>query len=94
MDILCFLTFNIFVTIGNFSTEFLPKWPGPKWIVVPVILKAALSILFVLFCNYDPENRNLIPVLIKSDWAYWAGSMIYPLVSGYLISLLMMYSPQ
>lgn len=93
-DILCFLTFNVFVTIGNLSTEFLPKWPGPKWIAVPVILKAVLSILFVLFCNYESTKRNLIPVLIKSDWGYWIGGIIYPLVSGYLISLLMMYGPQ
>jgi equilibrative nucleoside transporter 1/2/3 len=68
--------------------------PGPKWVVIPVVLKAVLSVLFVAFCNFDPASRKNIPVLITNDYVYWAGSAIIPLVSGYLISLLMMYVPK
>lgn len=93
-DITCFLTFNICVTLGTVSTEFLPHIK-PKWISIPVVLKAVLSILFFLFCNYQPAARkDIFPVLFANDYVYWAGCIIFPLVNGYLVSLLMMYTPR
>jgi equilibrative nucleoside transporter 1/2/3 len=47
-----------------------------------------------MFCNFNPLGRKHIPVLITNDYVYWAGGMIFPLVGGYLTSLLMMYAPQ
>lgn len=92
-DITCFLTFNLFITIGNTLTALVKK-PGPRWIVIPVVLKAVLSMAFFLVCNFQPDQRNNIPVLITNDYIYWAGCVITPLVTGYLISLLMMYTPR
>lgn len=59
-----------------------------------------------MFCNYNldyfdekgvlikgPPRKN-IQILITNDYVYWIISAVYPLVSGYLISLLMMYSPK
>jgi solute carrier family 29 (equilibrative nucleoside transporter), member 1/2/3 len=92
-DITCFLTFNVSITIGNTLTACIRK-PGPKWIVIPVVLKAVLSMGFFLVCNSQSDQRNFIPVLVNNDYIYWTGCILTPLVTGYLISLLMMYTPR
>lgn len=91
-DIVTFLTFNVAVTIGNLIPRLI-KRPGPKFIPIPVIARAAIVFLFFAFCNFKPEERTL-PVLISNDWGYWVACAISPLVFGYLTSLLMMYTPR
>ncbi len=95
-DILVFLTFNVLVTIGNMLPKLI-KVPGPKFIAIPVILRAIIVFVFFALCNYVPEgvdrSKTIIPVLIKNDWVYWFGSALSPLAFGYFTSLLMMYTP-
>ena len=67
--------------------------PGPKWIPIPVIIRAVLVFIFFAFCNFKPIERNNIPVLITNDYVYWIGCALSPLSFGYLTSLLMMYTP-
>jgi equilibrative nucleoside transporter 1/2/3 len=88
-DITYFLTFNIFVTLGNFIADYV-KIPSAKYIWIPIVIKSISSIVFFIFCNYRPDK---IPVLFN-DYTYWIGSAFYPLVSGYLNSLLMIYVPR
>ncbi|KAA0195083.1 hypothetical protein HAZT_HAZT005500, partial [Hyalella azteca] len=38
-------------------------------------------------------SERIMPVLIDSDWAYWALSVVLGLTSGYYSSLAMMYCP-
>ena len=95
-DILVFLTFNVLVTIGNMLPKLI-KVPGPKFIAIPVILRAIIVFVFFALCNYVPEgvdrSKTIIPVLIKNDWVYWFGSALSPLAFGYFTSLLLMYTP-
>lgn len=67
--------------------------PGPKWLPVPVIARAVIVFVFFAFCNFKPDQRNHIPILIKNDYVYWAACIISPLSFGYFTSLLMMYTP-
>lgn len=91
-DIVTFLTFNFFVTIGNLLPK-LMKWPGPKILPYAVILRAILVLLFFVFSNYKPSERDLI-VLVTNDYVYWFGCALSPFIFGYFTSLLMMYTPQ
>lgn len=91
-DVVTFLTFNILVTLGNLIPKLIKK-PGPKWIPIAVIGRAIIVLLFFLFSNYKPDERNL-PVLITNDYVYWIGAGLSPLIFGYFTSLLMMYTPQ
>jgi equilibrative nucleoside transporter 1/2/3 len=92
-DFVTFLTFNVAVTIGNLIPKLIRK-PGPKFIPIPVILRALVVFVFFALCNYKPTKRNLIPVLITNDYAYWAMSALSPLLFGYFTSLMMMYTPK
>ncbi len=75
----------------------LIKVPGPKYIAIPVILRALIIFVFFAMCNYEPEGvdrgSTIIPVLIKNDWIYWIGSTLSSLSFGYFTSLLMIYVP-
>ena len=90
-DIVTFLTFNIFVTIGNIIPRFV-KWPGQKFIHIVVVLRACCVFGFFLCSNYKRDERNLVPVLVTNDYVYWAGAAASPLTFGYIASLLMMYT--
>lgn len=91
-DITCFLAFNVMAVLGNFATEIV-RWPGPKYIWLPVVLRV-LFIPFFLLCRYDMENRMLFQAVIHSDWIYFMGSLFHGFTSGYFSSLCMMYAPQ
>lgn len=92
-DVIIFLTFNFLVTIGNMIPKVIRR-PGPKWIPVPVILRAVLVFVFFAICNFKPDSRKHIPILITNDYIYWAGCILSPLLFGYFTSLLMMYTPR
>jgi len=92
-DFLTFLTFNVLVTLGNMLPKLI-KVPGPKWIHIPVILRAIIVFIFFALCNFKPDERNLIPVLIQNDYVYWIGAALSPFLFGYFTSLLMMYIPK
>lgn len=91
--ITCFLTFNVFAMLGSLTTSWV-QWPKPKFLVWPVVLRAAFIPLFLL-CNYHPLaiTRNL-PVYINNDYVYWGIAVVMSYTSGYLSSLAMMYAPQ
>ena len=68
--------------------------PGPRFLWIPVFLRLLLIPGFLL-CHYYPINRErVMPVLIDSDWGFWALSVILGLTSGYYSSLSMMYCPR
>lgn len=90
-DITCFLAFNVMAVVGNFATEIV-RWPGPKYVWVPVVLRA-LFVPFFLLCRYDLDHRMLFPALIHNDWIYFIGSILHGFTSGYFSSLCMMYAP-
>lgn len=92
LDVVVFLTFNFLVLFGNMLPKIVRK-PGPKWIPVPVIIRAIL--VFVLFSvsNYQPDAAHRVPILITNDYVYWAICFVSPFLFGYFTSLLMMYTP-
>ncbi|XP_030561323.1 equilibrative nucleoside transporter 1 [Drosophila novamexicana] len=89
----CFLTFNVFAMLGSLTTSWI-QWPGPKFLVVPVVLRVVF-IPLLIFCNYAPKDIvRTLPVFITNDWLYWIIAIIMSYSSGYLSSLGMMYAPQ
>eukprot|EP00095_Tigriopus_kingsejongensis_P011399 maker-scaffold68_size422247-snap-gene-3.19 protein:Tk11399 transcript:maker-scaffold68_size422247-snap-gene-3.19-mRNA-1 annotation:"hypothetical protein DAPPUDRAFT_300160" len=89
----CFLTFNLSAVIGNLLPSVL-KWPSPRWLFVPVLLRFFFIPFFAL-CNYRPVGvERLWPVLIHWDWGYWIGGSLMGLSSGYFSSMAMMYCPR
>ncbi|XP_023724605.1 equilibrative nucleoside transporter 1 isoform X2 [Cryptotermes secundus] len=91
-DVTCFLTFNICAVIGSTLATRI-TWPSPKYLVWPIVLRV-LFIPFFLSCNYQPQVGREIPVLINSDWGYWAGAALMAITSGYFSSVAMMYCPR
>lgn len=93
VSICCFLTFNVCAMLGSLLTSWV-TWPKPKYLVWPVLLRAAFLPLF-LFCNYQPLNiTRVLPVYIDNDWVYWGIGIVMAFTSGYFSSLGMMYTPQ
>ncbi|KAH8255412.1 hypothetical protein KR038_002599 [Drosophila bunnanda] len=90
--ITCFLTFNVCAMLGSLTTSWV-KWPGPKFLWVPVVLRVVFIPLFV-FCNYSPpDTTRSLAVYIDNDWIYWGIGILMAYSSGYLSSLGMMYAP-
>lgn len=92
IDVVIFLTFNFLVLLGNMLPKIIRK-PGPKWIPLPVIIRAVLVFILFPICNYQPEEAHRIPILITSNYVYWLICILSPLFFGYFTSLLMMYTP-
>lgn len=90
--VFCFLSFNLFATVGNFIAQFI-KWPGPNYLIV-FSLARLIFIPFFLYCNYHPTDGRTLPVLFKHDWEYIIGSVLMATSSGYFSSLAMMYTPK
>jgi solute carrier family 29 (equilibrative nucleoside transporter), member 1/2/3 len=78
---------------GNILFHLIYSQPSPRFLIWPVVLRAAF-IPFFLFCNYHPLGvvRNL-PVYINNDYIYWGVAVVMSYSSGYLSSLAMMYAP-
>lgn len=89
----CFLTFNVFAMLGNMLPA-LFTWPSPRFLCVPVLLRVFLIPAFVLCHFYPIKAVRIMPVLIDSDWAFWALSVVLGITSGYYSSLAMMYCPR
>ncbi|CAF0906783.1 unnamed protein product [Brachionus calyciflorus] len=92
IDVVIFLTFNFLVLFGNMLPKII-RIPGPKWIPVPVIIRALAVFILFPISNYRPDLDHRIPILITNDYIYWAMCFISPLLFGYFTSLLMMYTP-
>ncbi|XP_015920528.1 equilibrative nucleoside transporter 3 [Parasteatoda tepidariorum] len=86
----CYLCFNFFAMMGSLLPNWV-KWPGPRFLWIPVILRL-LMIPYFMLCNYKP-GRRVLPVLINNDWAYVGMGVALGLSSGYYSSLAMMYAP-
>ncbi|KAK3853085.1 hypothetical protein Pcinc_040353 [Petrolisthes cinctipes] len=89
----CFLTFNLFAMLGNMIAG-LFTWPSPRFLVIPVLLRVFFIPAFLLCHFYPIKVTRILPVLIDSDWAFWALAMMLGLTSGYYSSLAMMYCPR
>ncbi|CAH0555398.1 unnamed protein product [Brassicogethes aeneus] len=91
--ILCFLTFNVTAMLGS-SLPSLVKWPGPKYLWIPVTLRL-LFVPFFLFSKYEIDGTSrILPTLFTNDWVYWFVAILFGLSSGYYSSLGMMYAPR
>ncbi|EDW76191.1 uncharacterized protein Dwil_GK15325 [Drosophila willistoni] len=89
----CFLTFNVFAMLGSLTTSWI-KWPSPKFLVVPVVLRVVF-IPLMLLCNYRPSSvERTADVWFDNEWIYWSFGVVMSYSSGYLSSLGMMYAPQ
>lgn len=86
----CYLCFNFFAMMGSLVPNWI-KWPGPRFLWIPVVLRIVMIPYFML-CNYKPDKRQ-IPVLIDNDWAYFGMAVAFGFTSGYYSSLAMMYAP-
>uniref|UniRef100_A0A6P7F4T6 Equilibrative nucleoside transporter 1-like isoform X1 n=1 Tax=Diabrotica virgifera virgifera TaxID=50390 RepID=A0A6P7F4T6_DIAVI len=92
VDVMCFLTFNLFAMIGSWLPTYI-IWPGPKKLWIPVVVRLIYIPLF-LFCNYQVEGvTRKLPVLFKNDYVYFLIGSTMAITSGYLSSLAMMYAP-
>ncbi|XP_025095094.1 equilibrative nucleoside transporter 1-like isoform X2 [Pomacea canaliculata] len=89
--VFCYLSFSFFAMSGNLLTEWI-RVPGPRFVWLPVLLRAAFIPIFLL-CNFRPEERGW-PVLISNDIAYIVASILMAFTSGYFSSLCMMYGPK
>ncbi|CAI6374027.1 unnamed protein product [Macrosiphum euphorbiae] len=90
-SVMCFLTFNVSALIGTYIST-LVSWPKPKWLFIPVVLRVILIPLF-LICNYHPIGvTRIMPVVIESDYVFWALGTFLGLSSGYYSSVAMMYT--
>ncbi|CAN7937563.1 unnamed protein product [Ixodes hexagonus] len=87
----CFFFFNFFAMLGNILPIWV-RWPGPRFLWVPVVLRLVFLPLFLL-CNYLPTERQL-PVWISNDWGYVVAMVVFAWSSGYLSSLAMIYAPR
>ncbi|XP_018905585.1 equilibrative nucleoside transporter 3 isoform X2 [Bemisia tabaci] len=93
VSVMCFLTFNATAMLGSlFSSWFV--WPGPKGLIIPVLLRGLLLPAFLL-CNYQPRGvHRTLGVLFMNDWIVLALGVILGLSGGYYSSLAMMYCPR
>jgi equilibrative nucleoside transporter 1/2/3 len=92
-DVVTFLTFNCMCTIGSLMPDMVPKI-APKWISIGVIVRALVVFAFYAVCNFKPDERNMIPVLITNDYVYWFGSALSPFLFGFFTSSIMMLAPK
>ncbi|XP_064600269.1 equilibrative nucleoside transporter 1-like [Liolophura sinensis] len=92
--VFCFLSFNVFAFLGNLMSEWI-KFPGPRFLWLPVLIRGLFFIPFFVLSNYRPEVRIVenIPMWLANDYVYIVGSVIFAFTSGYYSSLAMMYGP-
>ncbi|XP_060564925.1 equilibrative nucleoside transporter 1-like [Ruditapes philippinarum] len=94
VSIFTFLSFNLFAFLGNLTSEYI-RWPGPKRVWIPIVLRALVLIPIYVFCNYQPFGvERRFPVLIPNDIVFILAGIIMAFTSGYYSSLTMMYGPK
>ncbi|XP_074641607.1 equilibrative nucleoside transporter 2-like [Tubulanus polymorphus] len=92
-DIMCYLFTNFCICFGNLFVFFVHK-PRSEYVVYFQMVRMLFVPFFVL-CNYRPETRSKnLPVLLKSDWAFLAGVIVFATTNGHFSGLTMMYSKQ
>jgi equilibrative nucleoside transporter 1/2/3 len=84
VELTCYLTFNMFVLIGNICANYL-KLKSSLVLLVLALFRYGLTVPFFLMYRYKPVFTN--------DYAYWAASAINALIGGYTTSLTMMNYP-
>ncbi|CAB3398948.1 unnamed protein product [Caenorhabditis bovis] len=89
MDLATFLNFNVFAFLGSLSANWV-QWPGPDYIFVPVVARFWFLFYFPM-CNYFPTRRRF-PILFQSILGFVLSQTILAFTSGYLSSLIMMYT--
>lgn len=92
--IFCFLSFNLFAFLGNLTSEFV-RWPGPRRVWIPILLRGLVLIPVYVLCNYQPIGaERRFPVLIENDVVFIIAGIMMAFTSGYYSSLTMMYGPK
>lgn len=92
--IFCFLSFNLFAFLGNLTSEFI-RWPGPKHVWIPILMRGLVLIPVYVLCNYQPIGaQRRFPVLIENDIVFIIAGIVMAFTSGYYSSLAMMYGPK
>jgi hypothetical protein len=81
-----------------FGGNLVAMWyrPSLKWVGLLSLLsisKSLSSLCFYAISNFEPDNRLNVPILIENDYSYWAGTALSSFMSGYFISLLIVYIP-
>lgn len=93
-SIFTFLSFNLFAFLGNLTSEWI-KWPGPRRVWIPIVLRAIILIPIYVLCNYQPFGfERRFPVYIQSDVVFIIAGIVMAFTSGYYSSLTMMYGPK
>ena len=87
-----FQLFATFIMLGSISASFITA-PGPRYYWIPVVTQL-LFIPYFVMCNYLPNQRHPLPVIISNDYAYLSGTILYSFMSGYFASLSLMFIPK
>ncbi|VUZ40866.1 unnamed protein product [Hymenolepis diminuta] len=95
VDITCFFFFNLFALLGCVVSNWV-RFPGARFLWVPVLLRLIFFVPFFLLSNYRIDGRvadRRMPLWITNDHIYVFGSIVFAFTSGYFSSLAMMYAP-
>jgi equilibrative nucleoside transporter 1/2/3 len=89
-SVFCFLSFNLFGSLGNLLIDYIPKVPA-RFLWIPTLARVAF-IPFFLYCNFDADNRT--SVVLFGDWIYSIGVAFFAITTGYFSSLAIYYAPK
>nr|CDS31286.1 vacuolar protein sorting associated protein 13B [Hymenolepis microstoma] len=95
VDVTCFFFFNLFALLGCMVSNWV-RFPGPRFLWMPVLLRFIFFVPFFLFSNYHIDGRvgdRWMPLWVTNDHVYVFGSIVFAFTSGYFSSLGMMYAP-
>ncbi|XKL62929.1 hypothetical protein PGB90_002762 [Kerria lacca] len=89
VDVMCFLTFNVFAAAGNLLADVV-EFPRPEKLHIVVLLRTIFVPLF-LFCNYQTQSGRILPIYFNNDYVYWITGILFALTSGHASSLALRY---
>ncbi|RNA44220.1 equilibrative nucleoside transporter 1 [Brachionus plicatilis] len=93
VDITCDLTYYIATCLGSL-TCFAFKKPSIKLSLAFSFLKSILTSCFFILCNFEPDKRKNLPVLVENDYVYWSGAFICHYSTALMVCLLMSFAPK
>uniref|UniRef100_A0A5K3F9A7 Equilibrative nucleoside transporter 1 n=3 Tax=Mesocestoides corti TaxID=53468 RepID=A0A5K3F9A7_MESCO len=93
-DVTCYFFFNLFAMLGCVVSSWV-KFPGPRFLWIPVLIRMVIFIPYFMVSNYLPTGPGgrRMPLWVKNDHVYVVGSVVFAFTNGYFSSLAMMYAP-